>query len=311
MLLCMMGYFWMANKYNIIDKPNERGSHSEITIRGGGIIYLVGAMITLYLHFEFWTPILSFFIIGIISFIDDIITLSSRIRIIFHLTGVTLLFYYMNLFAILPWWATIFLYIFVIGIINAYNFMDGINGITGANSLVVLSGLQYVNLYVTRFIHPDLIWFPILASIVFLFFNFRNKAKCFAGDVGSVTVALWICFLLMKLIFESMNYALILFLAVYGVDTILTIVHRLMLRQNIFQPHRLHFYQILTNERKIPHLIVSSTYALIQLVIIILVIFSNFNLFTLTTISIVPLGLIYVLIKPRLMSEDLTHKWSF
>src|SRR5205823_1126030 len=133
------------------------------------------------------------------------------------------------------------------GIINMYNFMDGINGITGAYTLVVLGGLQYVNLNIQPFIKADLIWLPMLASLVFLFFNFRKRAKCFAGDVGSVAVAFWIVFLLFKLIMVSNNWIYILFLSVYGVDAVLTIMHRLMLKQNIFQAHRLHFYQILAN----------------------------------------------------------------
>jgi UDP-N-acetylmuramyl pentapeptide phosphotransferase/UDP-N-acetylglucosamine-1-phosphate transferase len=299
----MLLYFRLADRYNIIDKPNERSSHSEVTIRGGGIIYLVAALVTLYLHHEFWMPVLSLFIIGVISFVDDRITLSSKIRILFHLTAVTVLFNYLEVFVILPWWGIVLLYILVIGIINAYNFMDGINGITGAYSLVVLGGLQYTNLYIEPFVHPDMIWVPIIASLVFLFFNFRKKAKCFAGDVGSVTVALWISFLLFDLMLKSSNYTFILFLTVYGVDAILTIVHRLLLKQNIFEAHRLHFYQILANEKKIPHLIISTCYALLQALIILLVIFSELDFSTLIGITIVPLVLIYVLMKPKLMSQ--------
>jgi UDP-N-acetylmuramyl pentapeptide phosphotransferase/UDP-N-acetylglucosamine-1-phosphate transferase len=302
-VIVMLLYFRLADRYNIIDKPNERSSHSEVTIRGGGIIYLVAALITLYLHHEVWMPVLSLFIIGVISFVDDRITLSSKIRILFHLTAVTVLFNYLAVFVILPWWDVTLLYILVIGIINAYNFMDGINGITGAYSLVVLGGLQYTNLYIKPFVHPDMIWVPIIASLVFLFFNFRKKAKCFAGDVGSVTVALWISFLLFDLMLKSGNYTFILFLTVYGVDAILTIVHRLLLKQNIFEAHRLHFYQILANEKKIPHLIISACYALLQALIILLVIFSELDFSTLIGITIVPLVLIYVLVKPKLMPE--------
>jgi UDP-N-acetylmuramyl pentapeptide phosphotransferase/UDP-N-acetylglucosamine-1-phosphate transferase len=151
--------------------------------------------------------------------------------------------------------------------------MDGINGITGLYSLVVLGGIQYVNYYVIKFIEPDMIWLPMLAAVVFLFFNFRKRAKCFAGDVGSVTIAFWIIFLLLKLIIISGNYLYILFLGVYGVDTVLTIIHRLGLKQNIFDAHRLHFYQILANEQKWPHLLVSTIYALMQLGIIVAVVF--------------------------------------
>lgn len=297
----MLLYFKIADHYNIIDHPNERSSHSEVTIRGGGVIYLFAALIALILHPEFWMPILGLFIIGAISFADDRITLSGKVRIAFHLIAVTLIFVFFSVFQLLPWWASILLYIIVIGIINAYNFMDGINGITGAYSFVVLVGLQYVNYEIWNFIQPDMIWLPILASIIFLFFNFRKNAKCFAGDVGSVTIAFWIIFLLLKLILLTHNYAYILFLAVYGVDTVLTIIHRLLLKQNIFDAHRLHFYQILANEQKWPHLIVSSVYALLQLGIIVAVIYLPWSFLTVLLATTIPLVLIYCLIKPRII----------
>lgn len=297
----MLLYFKIADHYNIIDHPNERSSHSEITIRGGGIIYLFAALIALIMQPEFWMPILGLFIIGIISFADDRISLSGKVRIVFHLAAVTLLFLFLDVFQILPIWASIMLYILVIGVINAYNFMDGINGITGAYSIVVLGGLQYVNYEVVSFIQSDLIWLPILASLVFLFFNFRKRAKCFAGDVGSVTVAFWIIFLVLKLVLLTENYAYVLFLAVYGVDTVLTIIHRLKLKQNIFDAHRLHFYQILANEQKWPHLIVSSVYALLQLGIIVAVIYLPWNFLSVFLVTTIPLVLIYCLIKPRII----------
>lgn len=302
--IVMILYFRIADHYNIIDRPNERSSHTEVTIRGGGIIFLFAALTALILHPEFWMLILGLFIIGTISFIDDRITLSGKIRIIFHLAAVTLLFLFLGIFSIVPWWIAGALYILVIGIINAYNFMDGINGITGLYSLVILGGLYYVNDQVIRFIEPDIILLPMLASIVFLFFNFRKKAKCFAGDVGSVTIAFWIIFLLLKLIIDSGNYSYILFLGVYGVDTVLTIIHRLKLKQNIFDAHRLHFYQILANEQKWPQLFVSALYALTQLGIIVVVIALPFNFIGLFLITIFPLLGIYGIIKPRIMADS-------
>jgi len=298
--IAMIGYFKTAERYKIIDKPNERSSHTELTIRGGGIIYLFAALCIGVLHPQQWMPILGIITIGTISFIDDRITLSSKIRILVHLAAVSLLFYGLDLFQILPWWGAILLYIVVIGVINAYNFMDGINGITGVYTLVVLSGLQYVNLVQVEFVNPDMIWLPLLATVVFLYFNFRKRAKCFAGDVGSVSVAFWIIWLMLELMIKTESFQYILFLAVYGVDAILTIIHRLMLRQNIFEAHRLHFYQILANDQKVPHLVVSTAYGLLQLIIIVVVILgSDFS--TLFLLTIIPLSLIYILVKPKLM----------
>lgn len=300
---CILIYFRIAARFNIIDKPNERSSHTEVTIRGGGIIYLVAAVIAMLIQPAYFLPAVALLIIGFISFLDDRITLSSRIRILFHIAAVSILFYFLGIFGTMPWWSIPILYVFVIGVINAYNFMDGINGITGAYSLVVLMGLQYVNRKVVNFIPEDLIWLPLLASIVFLFFNFRKKAKCFAGDVGSITIALWIIFLLLTLMLKTGDYKYILFLSVYGVDSVLTIFHRVMLRENIFKPHRLHFYQILANQQKLPHLLVAGIYVFIQLAIIIVVVASSAGFLLLFLGTTVPLMVIYLLLKPLLMKN--------
>ncbi len=301
MFIMILLYFKVADYYNVIDKPNERSSHSEITIRGGGVIFLFAALCGLILHPDGWIFMLGMFVIGTISFIDDRMTLSNKIRVFFHLTAVTLLFISLNVFHLFPWYICIALYILVIGIINAYNFMDGINGITGLYSLVILGGLQYVNDQAASFVEPDLIWLPILACLVFLFFNFRKKAKCFAGDVGSISIAFWITFLILKLIIQTENYSYILFLGVYGVDAVLTIIHRLMLKQNIFQAHRLHFYQILANDQKWPHLWVSVLYAVLQLIIISSVILIPFNFGSLFLLTTAPLVLLYVFLKKKFM----------
>jgi UDP-N-acetylmuramyl pentapeptide phosphotransferase/UDP-N-acetylglucosamine-1-phosphate transferase len=294
-------YFRVANRYGILDKPNERSSHVEVTIRGGGVIYLVSAFLALLLHPSFLLPCIALYVIGVISFLDDRITLSSRIRILFHVLAVSIVLFNLEIFSDMEWWSIVLLYIVVIGIINAYNFMDGINGITGSYTLIVLAGLQYVNKEVLHFVNDDFVWLPMLASLVFLFFNFRKKAKCFAGDVGSITMALWIVYLLLSLISRTGEYKYLLFLSVYGVDSVLTIVHRLKLKQNIFQPHRLHFYQILANETKVSHLLVSSIYALVQLLVIAVVVLSSSGFLYLFLVTTLPLIICYIVLKPLLM----------
>ena len=290
-------YFRFADRFNIIDHPNERSSHNNITIRGGGIIFLLAALFVAFSHSDYWLPILGILIIGTISFVDDILTLSSWLRLLFHLMAVTIIFLYLNVFHIEPFYSYILLYAIVVGVVNMYNFMDGINGITGAYSLVIFCGLQYINTCQVAFINKDMIWIPMLACGVFLYFNFRKKAKCFAGDVGSVTIAFWIIMLLLKLIFITGNWSYILFLVVYGIDSVLTIIHRLILKQNIFKAHRLHFYQLLANEQKIPHLLISAGYSLIQLLIILLVIFNHTLSYKgLFTVIILPLVFIYLLL---------------
>jgi UDP-N-acetylmuramyl pentapeptide phosphotransferase/UDP-N-acetylglucosamine-1-phosphate transferase len=298
----MFAYFSIAKHFNIVDKPNERSSHQTVTIRGGGVIFLIAALVALALHTaSFWSPALGMLIIGGVSFLDDMYSLPNKVRVFFHFTAVSLMFYYLGAFSGFPVYIIVVLYILVIGIINAYNFMDGINGITGLYSLVTLAALQFVNYKQVAFVETDVIWLPMLASAVFLFFNFRKKALCFAGDVGSVTIAFWIITLLLKLIFLTGEWKYLLFLSVYGVDAILTIVHRLLLKQNIFKAHRLHFYQLLANERKVPHRLVAGGYAIAQLLINAFIINNQASLL-LTMITVcVPLILVYVLVKPGLM----------
>jgi len=264
----MLLYFKIADKYNIIDKPNERSSHNYITIRGGGIVFWLAGILYAAMY---WSENLFFLIgltlISLISLWDDIQSLPNRVRIVVHFLSISLIFYGLGLYAALPWWLIVVAYIFFVGVLNAYNFMDGINGITGLYSLVILIALQYVNLKIESFTHPDFIYYPIIACLVFLFFNFRKRAKCFAGDVGSMAISFWVVTLLLQLMVAADSFIWLLFLAVYGVDSICTILHRLSLKQNIFEAHRIHFYQVLSNERKIPHLRVTVFYALVQGVI--------------------------------------------
>jgi UDP-N-acetylmuramyl pentapeptide phosphotransferase/UDP-N-acetylglucosamine-1-phosphate transferase len=269
----MLVYFQIAKKYNIIDKPNSRSSHNYITIRGGGIVCWLAAALYCFLALTGFQTLLGLpFFIGItlisaVSFWDDIQSLPNKIRIIIHFLSISCVFYGLGLFTILPWYLIFAAYIFFTGILNAYNFMDGINGITGLYSLSVLMSLQLINYKYFSFTAPDFINYAILACLVFLFFNFRTKAKCFAGDIGSMAISFWILTLLLQLMLKTNNIIWIMFLAVYGVDSTLTILHRLYLRQNIFKAHRMHFYQILANEKHLSHQFVSSLYAVTQLLI--------------------------------------------
>jgi len=267
LLAAELFYFRIAERFNIIDKPNERSSHNYITIRGGGIIWWVAALLLLLFHFS---PTSLWFFVGItliagVSFVDDVTGLGQKVRLLFHLLAMSCAFYLAGIFGAYPWWTIVIGYVVFIGIVNAYNFMDGINGITGLYSIAVLASLQYVNLWYVNFVHPDLIRFPMIASVVFLFFNFRRRARCFAGDVGSVAIAFWIVTLLLLLIQKTHSLIWIGFLLVYGVDTICTILHRIYLKENIMEAHRLHFYQILANECGISHLWVSIIYFIVQL----------------------------------------------
>ena len=268
LFLAELFYFKVADKYNIIDKPNERSSHTRVTLRGGGVVFYFGALVYfLTSGFEYPWFMLALTFVAIISFIDDIRSTSQKLRLVFHFSAMALMFYQWGLFS-LSWWWIIIALIICTGIINAYNFMDGINGITGGYSLVVLLSLAYINEEVTPFVEQDLIYTVIMSVLVFCFFNFRKKARCFAGDVGSVSIAFILLFLLGKLIIQTGDFSWIILLSVYGVDSVLTIFHMLMLHENIGLPHRKHLYQLMANELRIPHVAVSVIYMVLQFLIV-------------------------------------------
>lgn len=268
LLVAEITYFWIADKYNIIDKPNERSSHTRITLRGGGVIFYVG-MLVYFLTSGFAYPwfMLGLTGIALVSFVDDVRMVSQKTRLAVQFSAMLLMFYEWGMTGLPLWWMLVAL-IFCTGVINAYNFMDGINGITGGYSLVVLGGLAYVNAFVHPFVDGQLIWVMLIAAGVFCLFNFRKKARCFAGDVGSMSMAFVVLFLLGRLIIATQDLSYLIFLAVYGVDSVLTIVHRLMLRENIGEPHRKHLYQLMANELGVPHVVVSCLYMGIQALLI-------------------------------------------
>ncbi len=270
-------YFRLAVQYRIIDKPNHRSSHSKFTIRGGGILFpLALFLLALISGFDYPLFTSGLLLISGISFFDDLKPLSNKIRLFGHLIAVSLLFMEAGLMAY-PLWILVFSYVLVIGTINAYNFMDGINGITGSYSLVTLLSLYFINELSVTFVLSGWLIVSILALLVFNFFNFRKRAKCFAGDVGSVSLAFIIIFFLLMLILKTGELKYIGLLLLYGLDAVTTIFFRIIRRENIFEAHRSHFYQYLVNVRKWPHLGVSVLYMVGQLLINILIIYSAWS----------------------------------
>lgn len=302
-------YFRIASRYNIIDKPNHRSAHSEISLRGGGIIYpiaflLFGVSIFIFKNENLVVPINRYVIFGVglfilcaVSFVDDVVGLSKKIRLISHFISTTLLLWFLNTFQILPIWVITVLYVLIIGILNAYNFMDGINGMSGLYSVVILSSLLYVDEKIVDFTDQDFIIYPLLASLVFLFFNFRKKAKCFMGDVGSMGIAFWVMALIGLLMVKTGELKYILFLAVYGVEVVLTILERLKLKENILEAHKRHLYQLFANDMKYSQLVISFCYALIQLIINLMVIFLKLPDWLMIPALVLPVVIFYLALK--------------
>ena len=276
-------YFRIADKCNIIDKPNERSSHSTIVLRGGGIIFAISMIVWLILQMVQgeWCMVQNYlpFMVGLIlicgvSFIDDIRSLPDSVRLVAQFVAMILMFYQLDMLHLDMWWAVILALIVCVGASNIINFMDGINGITGAYAMASLIPLYLINSAtglsaqgVSEFVDESLIITVMLADLVFCYFNFRprGKAKCFAGDVGSLGVAFILLFMIGSLVMATGDVTYLIFLVVYGVDGVLTICHRIMLHENLGQAHRKHVFQLMANELKMSHITVSLLYACLQL----------------------------------------------
>ncbi|MGN0309496.1 MAG: glycosyltransferase family 4 protein [Bacteroides sp.] len=269
LLVAEVAYFRIADRCNIIDKPNERSSHSSIVLRGGGIIFMLGLWIwgALFGMAYPWFLAAVTLIAGV-SFVDDIRSLPDSVRLVAQFVAMGLMFYQLDMLHWEMWWVVLLALIVCVGASNIINFMDGINGITGGYALASLVPLFLLNRGM-GFVEESLLLTVILADVVFCLFNFRpkGKAKCFAGDVGSIGIAFILLFLIGRLIMQTGDVTYLIFLLVYGVDGCLTICHRIMLHENLGEAHRKHAYQLMANELKIGHVKVSLLYMGLQLVI--------------------------------------------
>ena len=269
LLIAELVYFRIADKYNIIDKPNQRSSHTTIVLRGGGIIFMIGAWVwSAFFGFDYPWFLAGLTLVAGVSFVDDIHSLPDSVRLVAQFAAAAMAFYQLDILHWEMWWIVLVALIVYVGATNVINFMDGINGITAGYSLAVLFPLAALNAN-NEYVAQSLIFTTIIAAIVFCIFNFRpkGKAKCFAGDVGSIGIAFIMLFLLGNVIIKTEDITWLIFLLVYGVDGCLTIIHRIMLHENLGEAHRKHAYQIMANELKIGHVKVTLIYMALQLMV--------------------------------------------
>ena len=274
-------YFKIADKCNVIDKPNERSSHSTIVLRGGGLIFTLSMIAWAVLMVVQGQDISGYlpFLVGLlmvagVSFWDDIHSLPDSLRMTVQILAYLLMFWSMGIMQWNMWWVVPIALFFCVGATNIINFMDGINGITAAYALAMLVLLLMLDVGgqmedVAGFIEPSYLIVAIIGVLVFGLFNFRpkGKAKCFAGDVGSIGIAFIILFALGRLMLATQDVTYAVFFLVYGADGSLTILHRIMLHENLGQAHRKHAYQLMANELKMSHVTVSLLYMAMQLVV--------------------------------------------
>ncbi len=266
---------WLIYKYGVklglADIPNERSSHSNIVPKGGGIGILV-SFISFSLYFSidifFWVPAL---IISCVSFFGDKHPISSKFRLcvqffcsfvfligLFYIRQVDLVIYII----IFP------ISIFMVGTTNFYNFMDGINGISGLNAVVGFFFTGYYGLILGFEDKYILLCGVIVFSCIgFLFFNFP-KAKVFMGDVGSILLGfVFACMVILFSSSETDFFVLCSFLFLFYIDELSTLAVRIKNRDKLDKPHRKHLYQLLANELETSHWKISLIYTIIQIIV--------------------------------------------
>lgn len=277
LVLAELVYFKIADRFNIIDKPNERSSHSSIVLRGGGVIFslaMVAWAVMMIVQGE-WSVVVEYlpFLVGLllvagVSFWDDVKSLPDSVRLVVQFGAMALMFWSMGIMHWNMWWIVLVALVVCVGATNVINFMDGINGITAGYALAVLVPLLLLNGSI-GFIAESYLVVAILGVLVFCIFNFRpkGKAKCFAGDVGSIAIAFIMLFAIGRLVVMTQDVTYLIFLLVYGVDGCFTICHRILLHENLGEAHRKHAYQLMANELKIGHVKVSLLYMAMQLLV--------------------------------------------
>ena len=272
LLLSMLGsiiVYRFGQHFALIDKPNERSSHSISTPRGGGIgIWLTFILIgILFTKDHFFTVIAG--ITGLIGLIEDSFTLPPKIRLLLQIVVATLAVGLFLGVSASPANLILFLFfiVFLTGTTNFYNFMDGINGIAGLTGFVGFGFIAFFSHFIAYDTYLTYSSIALSAACLgFLPFNFP-KAKVFMGDVGSILLGFVFASYVIRL---STNFSiflcLIMFLSTFYADSIVTIFYRWWRGENIMKAHRSHMYQYMSNELNLAHWKVSIAYTTIQFV---------------------------------------------
>lgn len=264
----LLTYLQLAAKFQLTDIPTDRSSHKAITITGGGFIFPIAFFLPLlvtgdFIHYR--ATLTGLLLISLVSLSDDLKSVHPIIRVSVQVIAVSLLLWQTGgLFRMKPW-QVIPGFILVVGIINSYNFMDGINGMNALYSISVIGGAWLLRLFQIDLLPNNFVFISLLSSLfAFSFFNVRKKAICFSGDVGSISMAYIISLLIIQVMIATDSAQWILLVGVYGLDSVGTIVLRLIRGEKVWMPHRTHFYQFLANEKKYPHVLISFIYAMSQ-----------------------------------------------
>ncbi|MCA6513972.1 MAG: glycosyl transferase family 4 [Chitinophagaceae bacterium] len=261
-------YIMIARKLQLTDVPSLRSSHKDVTITGAGFIFPIAFFLPLaftgeFIHYR--STLTGLLLISLVSFSDDLKSVHPIIRVTVQVIAVSLLLWQTGGLFKMKTWQIVPGFILVVGIINSYNFMDGINGMNALYSIAMIGilGILRVNGIIILPV-PEVFYSLMSALLAFSLFNVRKKALCFSGDVGSISIAYIVSLMIIQVMIATDSSVWILLFGVYGLDSVGTIVLRIIRGEKVWMPHRTHFYQYLVNERKWPHVQVSLMYASLQ-----------------------------------------------
>jgi Fuc2NAc and GlcNAc transferase len=260
----------------LIDKPNHRSSHLVDTPKGGGLgillVFLVAAIAT-GSSWALWLPAL---ILSLVSLYGDKFHLSHKLRLAVQLICASLFIYFaagnnygsISLSTGIPVYIIVPVFVLIITVtVNYYNFIDGINGIAGITGVIAFLSLASIT-HDLGMADISIICITVAgACIGFLIFNLSGKV--FMGDGGSILLGFLFAataILASGTLLDIFCYFALIF-PCYA-DELITSAVRLKKRQNLFQTHREHLFQLLANELKISHWKIALSYALFQAIVI-------------------------------------------
>ncbi|MFW2046055.1 MraY family glycosyltransferase [Acinetobacter variabilis] len=254
-----------ALKKNIIDNPNERSSHSIPTPRGGGVAvvcsYLLALAVLIYsqqltLHIGLILMVAGF-AIALLGFLDDHGHINSMLRLAIHFLVAIAAVISLGGFAEvtvfndiqLGFFANIIAVLFLVWLLNLYNFMDGINGIASVEAITTTVSMAILYFLLNTSLNSDMLWLLAACVFGFLLWNFP-KAKIFMGDACSGFLGLTLGILALIALKENLALfcAWIICLGVFVVDATYTLIKRVVNGYKMYDAHRSHSYQILSRK---------------------------------------------------------------
>lgn len=295
-------YYFISKKLAAVNTNLAVRNGKGFAITGMGLALVLGILVyglltdTDHRYFLF-----AFSMLAIVNWLDDLYDIHSGWRLIAQFLSVS--FLVMEFDLISSYWSPFFLVI-AVGVVNAYNFMDGINGMSGVYGLALFIPLTLILPFQTADV--GLILLVMAFLVVFLVFNFRRSATVILGDVGSVTLGFLVLFYSLQCFKNYDIYLLMSFSMLFLLDTGLTLFERMLKFENVFQSHKGHLYQLLVHRKGWDQRWVALGYGLVQLSINISLIQleSRRSQLLISLIVGVSLTLLYIFWKKSILKTD-------